>query len=291
MSRKMGTLNKPEPSVSVSQPTSSPFKTEISDLFQARCIFFTDGLKLEEAQTSKLLKELSIFKDIKFSPTDIDAMIFGERFLYQILWAKAKFTFQFLLRVDDDYFICMERLLYELPFRPKNNLSWGVYHCHDEDLVYMDESWALFSQDVIQQFLSQDPQTMLCHPFGDQTFTLWINASTLNLNDFNDHRLHYWPPAGKLEKFYSIKNVCDKFLGIHGSYPDVMRYLWLNNNDSPKDITDLTLLRESCFFQKVFDVNKFKGVYSHKPRRCLEKPRWVSMLKSWAGSESLDLTR
>lgn len=199
MSGEMGTLNKPEPSVSVSQPTSSPFKTEISDLFQARCIFFTDGLQLEEAQTSKLRKELSIFKDIKFSPTDIDAMIFGERFLYQILWAKAKFTFQFLLRVDDDYFICMERLLYELPFRPKNNLSWGVYHCHDEDLVYMDESWALFFQDVIQQFLSQDPQTMLCHPFGDQTFTLWINASTLNLNDFNDHRLHYWPPAGKLE--------------------------------------------------------------------------------------------
>ena len=70
-----------------------------------------------------------------------------------------------------------------------------------------------------------------------------------------------------------------------------MRYLWLNNNDSPKDITDLTLLTESCFFQKVFDVNKFKGVYSHKPRRCLEKPRWVSMLKSWEGSESLDLTR
>ena len=95
MSGEMGTLNKPEPSVSVSQPTSSPFKTEISDLFQARCLFFTDGLLLEEAQTSKLLKELSIFKDIKFSPTDIDAMIFGEAFFTRYCGRKQSSTSSF----------------------------------------------------------------------------------------------------------------------------------------------------------------------------------------------------
>lgn len=73
------------------------------DTGKARCIFFTDDLLLEEAQTSKLLKELSIFKDIKFSPTDIDAMIFGERFLYQILWAKAKFNFSYALTMITSY--------------------------------------------------------------------------------------------------------------------------------------------------------------------------------------------
>ena len=90
---------------------------------QIRCVFFTDGLQLKERQKKGLLKEHGTFRDIKFSPTENSAMIFGERFLYQIMWAKAKFNFQYLLRVDDDYFVCMERLVSELPARPKKNLS------------------------------------------------------------------------------------------------------------------------------------------------------------------------
>ena len=248
-------------------------------------MFFTDGLQLKEEQKLKLLKEVKSSKDIMFSPIESDAMVFGERFLYQIMWAKAKFNFQYLLRLDDDYFVCMERLLNELHFRPKKELSWGRYHCHDQNLVYMDESWALFSEDVIEKFLAQNLRSMLCHPFGDQTFTLWINATGVNLTDFDDYRLHYWPPASKLEGFFSMTDACDEFMGVHGSYPDLMQYLWRNSNDGPKNITELTLLRNTCSFPKVFDVIGFSGIYKYKPKLCLERARWVSMLKSWEGSE------
>lgn len=213
-------------------------------------------------------------------------MIFGERFLYQIMWAKTKFNFQYLLRLDDDYFVCMARLVSELPARPKKNLSWGRYHCQYEDLVYMDESWALFSEDVIEQFLAQDLNSMLCHPFGDQTFTLWINATRLNLTDFDDYRLHYWPPAGKVNKFFSMTAVCDRLIGIHGSYPNLMPHLWKNSSDGPNNIPPVTLLKDTCLLPKIFDVDKFQGVFKHKPKLCLDRPRWTTGLKSWSGAQN-----
>ena len=249
-------------------------------------MFFTDGLQLQDQQKNDLLEERNTFKDIELEPTEEAAIIFGERFLYQILWAKAKFNFQYLLRLDDDYFVCMDRLLNELPFRPKTNLNWGWYHCK-ENLVYMDEAWVLFSIDVIEQFLAQDLRSMLCHPFGDQTFTLWINATGINLTDFDDHRLHHWPPAGKINKFFSMTSICDKHIGIHGSYPDLMRRLSMNSGDGPKPITPVTLLSDACPLPKVFDVDKveLEGVYKFSPKLCLEKPRWVSSLKSWQGAQ------
>ena len=137
---------------------------------------------MKEMLKRRLLKEHHSYGDIKFSPTE-DAMIFGERFLYHFMWAKAKFNFQYILRIDDDYFVCVDRLLNELPFSPKTNLSWGRHHCQYRDRVYMDEAWALFSKDVIEKFLAQDLRSMLCHPFGDQTFSSWINATRINLRD------------------------------------------------------------------------------------------------------------
>ena len=142
-------------------------------LSQVRCVFLTDGLHFEESQKESLLKERNIFGDIFFSPTQNGAIMYGHRFLYLAMWAKAKFNFQYLLRLDDDYFVCIDRLVNELPFRPKTSLSWGWYHCK-WNIVRMDEAWSLFSEDVIEQFLAQDLNSMLCHPFGDQTFTLWI---------------------------------------------------------------------------------------------------------------------
>lgn len=256
---------------------------------KVKCVFFTDGLQIKQTRKTALLTEHHTFRDIKFSPTEDQTMILGERFLYQIMWAKAKFHFQYFLRLDDDYFVCMDRLINELPFRPKKNLSWGAYHCSHKELVYMDESWALFSEDVIQTFLAQNLSSMMCHGFGDQTFSMWINATKIRLIDFNDYRLHFYPPAGKLTRFFQITAVCNHFIGIHGSYPGLMKYLWLNNNDNgPKDIIKPPLLNNTCPFTKVFNVYKFKRIYRLEPKPCLERPRWShSGLTSWEGMENV----
>ena len=38
--------------------------------------------------------------------------------------------FEYFLRIDDDQFLCFDRLLFELPHRPKEGLYWGHTHCY-----------------------------------------------------------------------------------------------------------------------------------------------------------------
>ena len=122
---------------------------------------------------------------------------------------------------------------------------------------------------------AQDPRSILCHPFGDQTYSLWIQATGLNLTQFDDRRIHHSPPAGKTERFFTMRNVCDDYIGIHGAYPNVMPLLWVNSNDSPKRITPVTLLRNNCpNFAEGFDVNKFAGLYRHTPKPCISGSYW-----------------
>ena len=104
--------------------------------FQVMCKFFTDGLQLTKELQKNLSAEQKIHRDIEFMPFE-ETRIFGIRFLYQIMWAKAKYEFKFMLHMDDDYFLCLEKLKSELYHRPKKSLVWGSYHCSFKDIIYV----------------------------------------------------------------------------------------------------------------------------------------------------------
>lgn len=126
---------------------------------QVACHFFTDGLVVNKKVQQILLQEKSLYRDLEFQPL-IGGVEFGLRFLYHAKWASANYDFQYFLRVDDDYFVCIKKLLNELPLRPKQNLIWGNFHC-EANTSWIDESWMLFSRDVISKFLNQDARMML----------------------------------------------------------------------------------------------------------------------------------
>lgn len=98
------------------------------------CYIFTDaqdmnGKRLPEHIYVSLEQEQFLHQDLILaeSPGGIN---FARRYLWIINWANKKYSFDFLLRVDDDYFICMDRLFLELPFRKTTKkLYWGHVHC------------------------------------------------------------------------------------------------------------------------------------------------------------------
>jgi hypothetical protein len=98
------------------------------------CYFFTDALdthgdRLPDEISVALEQEQFLHKDMILtgSPGGIN---FSRRYLWIINWANRNYKFDFLLRVDDDYFICMDRLFLELPYRKTvRNLYWGHVHC------------------------------------------------------------------------------------------------------------------------------------------------------------------
>ena len=96
-------------------------------------MFFTDckdmnGNILPEDIYVPLHQEQLLHKDLILtqSPGGIN---FALRYLWMLNWANARYKFEYFLRVDDDYFVCMDKLLLELPHRPRTKLYWGHVHC------------------------------------------------------------------------------------------------------------------------------------------------------------------
>ena len=98
------------------------------------CWIVTDGQDgkgqiLEGPIREQLENEIKEHGDIVLadSPGGVN---FGRRYLWMAKWASERYDFQYILRVDDDYFVCLDRLLNELEYhRPKHRLSWGWLHC------------------------------------------------------------------------------------------------------------------------------------------------------------------
>ena len=98
------------------------------------CYIFSDSLdtygkRLPDEMMVALEQEQFLNKDLILteSPGGVN---FATRYLWVIKWANRNYKFDFLLRVDDDYFICMDRLFLELPHRKViSKLYWGYIHC------------------------------------------------------------------------------------------------------------------------------------------------------------------
>ena len=98
------------------------------------CWFVTDGQDIkggplvDEVRT-KLENESKIHGDVLLAKSP-GGTNFGRRILWVAQWASERYEFQYFHRVDDDYFVCFDKLLLELEFhRPKQKLYWGWLHC------------------------------------------------------------------------------------------------------------------------------------------------------------------
>ena len=244
-------------------------------------MFITDGLIEDHVQRNLTIHEKYLHKDLELMPMR-GGWQFGLRFLNFIKWAVAKFDFEYFLRIDDDYFLCLKRLLSELPMRPKENLVWGYFHCQI-GITRVDEGFMLLSQDIIHKFLSQNKSTMLCHPFGGQQVALWLKNIPTKLY-FHDARVHHDPPASYFPKFKDATNVCDSYLGLHGTYPEKMRYFGKNSNDGAKDVHPIPNFSSYCG-TSTFDHRRFHAPFKYDPKPCINNPSWDIENDFFAGRE------
>ena len=89
-----------------------------------------NGNRLDEKIYIHLEQEQFLHRDMVLSESP-GGINFARRYLWIINWANRNYKFDFLLRVDDDYFICMDRLFLELPYRKIiKKLYWGHVHCY-----------------------------------------------------------------------------------------------------------------------------------------------------------------
>ena len=245
---------------------------------QVACHFFTDGLVVNKRIQQTLLNETSLYGDMEFQPL-LGGVEFGIRFLYHAKWASANYDFQYFLRADDDYFVCLKKLLNELPLRPKDNLCWGNFHC-GVNTSWIDESWMVFSRDIIGKFLNQDARTMLCHPHADQQIAMWLNNISGRLY-FHDERLNHVVA----DSFHwQARNVCETYMGIHQAFAPRMLQLGKESEDGAKTVPPVSNYSSYCGYD-TFDYKKLPKPYFYEPKPCVENVLWVKNHRLWIGEE------
>lgn len=113
---------------------------------------------------------------------------YGKRAIFQVTWCRRKFSsVEYFLRVDDDSFLCLHRLIYELKSAPRQQFFWGRYWCR-EGRNRADENFMLFSGDVTN-LLSEDTYVGKLIPFDDQVTLGWnfgFMSWILNVTIFDD---------------------------------------------------------------------------------------------------------
>ena len=92
------------------------------------CRFFTDPLsEMEPHQRNALINENRTNNDLEFMPIP-KGYNFGRRMLWLMEWSAENYDFDYFLRVDDDYFVCLKKLLLELPHRPRKRYRVLLLH-------------------------------------------------------------------------------------------------------------------------------------------------------------------
>ena len=179
-----------------------------------------------------------------------DGINFSIKLLWMLNWFKNRYEVEYFLRLDDDYFLCLDRLLLELPQRQQHGLYWGYIHC-EKSAVRVDESFLMLSKDIVWNILERMSSTLQCYQYD--AVALWIKESGLNITYFSDNfRVHY----KGLDVVSSSALLCEDYLGIHNTYPDYMRQYW--------DIESRKLERRSLRYKTPPEINRFSSVCEHQ---------------------------
>ena len=93
------------------------------------------------------------------------------------------------------------------------------------------------------------------------------------LTPFDDGRLHHCPPAKVVDKFKSVKCVCDSCMGVRGSSPEQMRTFWNESNDGAKEMVVLTDISKTCSVPNVSNISLIGEPHKFDLRPCIQNPQ------------------
>lgn len=234
--------------------------------------FFTDSRSLKPEINRSLISERDLFSDLEFTPTP-GGYWMSHRFLYALFWAFKHYKFNFFLRLDDDYFLCLNHMMDDLRYRKGETFLYHGWLKCTPRMVAMDEGFVLFSVDLLHEIVRRN-NSLCCHPFGDQMIAMWLyrlEREGYNISYFadNDRLLHSYGD------FQAKNNLCSTMLGIHQAYPSQMLHYW-NLTSTTWFKTKFEFIPRKkyfryCPFPRGWDWKLLWKTYRHEPKACWEK--------------------
>ncbi|CAN0173226.1 unnamed protein product [Scytosiphon promiscuus] len=235
-----GDLERPHVNLAIAVPSVRPERREAirktwlkwgDDRVVLR--FFTeppDGAENENSQeiSALLAEESQTHGDIIIQ--DMSAgMNFGVKLLEAMKWMSSQYSFDFFLRLDDDYFLCLEHLLNELSCllisgAQQSPIYSGTRGCGT--VPSMDEAYILLSSVIVDRILAASD--LQCHALGTTTAGAWLRIGGPGNPEgdvawVSDRRLNWM--GGSWRRFKPNNRACEHYIGFHHTYSDEMNEL------------------------------------------------------------------
>lgn len=257
---------------------SSYFSSTFYSLLQVTpaCIFMTDYQGPNDEYFHQVRDEEKKYGDVHFQLVK-QGVTFGDRFINHMLFAVNNYDFDYFIRIDDDFFVCLKKLLLELPIAPPLPMfHWGwVHHNVADNIKRPEESMILLSHDLVVKFLLQDPKKLLCHPLADQMIATWL--SELKIKDVlrHDGRIHHHPPVHEIKTTVQSKNICARYIALHGAYNNDSRALWANRGNESATKGTLRTNSLQVHIRGAYQWNGFhNAMWEYEPKLCSTNPTW-----------------
>ena len=181
--------------------------------------FFLDGLDLTLKPLNEQVLE-SINKESIANNHDIEVLetpigrSFAIRFYKALIYADTYFKYDYFLRIDDDQYLCVDRLIYELKVRTTKNIFWGYAHC--DPIPRIDEGFLLTSSDLSLQLTGK---RLNCSTFGTEAISSWVYDlmdAGVSVTWFTDPRILHTPPVENVKELFTRNEICQSYLSLHG---------------------------------------------------------------------------
>lgn len=240
---------------------------------QPECVFITDYQGPGDRYFHLVHNEKMQYDDLHFQFVE-SGVTFGKRFLSHLLFAETMYDYDYFLRIDDDQFLCLDRLLLELPYPVEKHFHWGWLHLQF-DIRRPEESIIMFSHDVVLTFLTQDIDSFYCHPLADQMIVTWLVQLNITTLLRHDNRIHHVPPLREIPYLKAKLDICKSFIAIHGVYNLEMLQLWAHRGEELKSV-DGNLKDNSirCVITVPYDWTLMGNPYQFEPKLCVSDPEW-----------------
>ncbi|CAM9172753.1 unnamed protein product, partial [Scytosiphon promiscuus] len=161
-------------------------------------------------------------------------MNFALKLLWSMRWMSERFSFDFFLRLDDDYFLCLARLLDELDAtlaaaEHPLNIYAGYRYCTQSGLSRIDEAYLLLSAPLVTRILVTPD--LRCGAHAGITTAWWFTkGNALNqLGDVewvNDFRLDHVGDLFLSGSSKDFADVCVTRMGVHHAFSDTIPKMW-----------------------------------------------------------------
>lgn len=177
-------------------------------------------------------------------------MNFAIKLLSAMEYMSSRYKFDFFLRLDDDYFLCLDRLLNELeatknsltPEEPPLMLYAGYRYCRPGE-TRIDEAFLLLSGALVHRVLTTE--NLHCGAHAGVSAGYWFTVGNEANKDgdviwINDPRLdHKGMVKNMIQMDHTLDySVCKHHMGVHHSYPEEMSVLWEASKDD--DFSDFS---------------------------------------------------